>query len=189
MKLEDLISECETLSLDGETRFIFDRHTQLQIDLFYSENLEKERELKLNSLLKEDNFYISDESEFERLPSRFSLYDTETKLSCRWTRYNLVKDFFTSLGFVNGLSNLGPEYEQSYVLSITDNDEYFKCILRIKPNLMINLLSESTKSNTTNKSNLSCFFSKDKILSFLFEMAPDSYKSTIRDIKLEKVLE
>jgi hypothetical protein len=191
--MEDLILECESLSQDGKPRFIFDKLTSMQIDLFYSTDKSEEREVKLDSILDDKTFYISDETEFEIMPSRFSLYDTETKMTCRWSRYKLLTDFFTSLGFVNGLSNLGPEYEQSYVLSITDNDEYFSCILRIKPNLMIDLLSESSKSNNINKRNLSCFFSRDKILTFLSDVAPESYKSTlkstIRNIKLKKVLE
>jgi hypothetical protein len=178
--MEDLILECESLSQDGKPRFIFDKMTSMQIDLFYSTDKSEEREVKLDSILDDKTFYISDETEFEIMPSRFSIYDTETKMTCRWSRYKLVTDFFTSLGFTNGLSNLGPEYEQSFVLLIDD----YKCVLRLRPNLTIDLISDFNDSNKK----LSCFFSKKKIIDFLSHETPDSYKSTLRDFKIDKVL-
>jgi hypothetical protein len=181
---KEMIEECERLSEDGDLMFIFDKYTSIAIKSVNS-SVEEKRDLKIDELLS-DEYYIAGFEEFDSMPSRFSFYDTETKMTCRWKRYNLVRDFFIDLGFKPGLANLGPEFEQSFVLSIQDIDVDYKCILRLKPNLTLDLISENSEGE---KSTLFCFFERNRILEFLSHTVPNSYKSTIRDIKLEKVLE
>ncbi len=184
---QQMIDECERLSQKGEVMFIFDKYTSIAIKKVNS-SLDAKRDLKIDQLLS-DEYYIAGVEEFDSMPSRFSFYDTETKMTCRWSRYKLVTDFFTNLGFKPGLANLGPEYEQSFILSVQNNDEDYKCILRLQPNLTLYLISESVKTSGIMRSKLYCFFEKEKILNFLSKVTPDSYKSIIRNIKLEKVLE
>lgn len=184
---QQMIDECERLSQKGEVMFIFDKYTSIAIKKVNS-SLDEKRDLKIDQLLS-DEYYIAGVEEFDSMPSRFSFYDTETKMTCRWSRYKLVTDFFTNLGFKPGLANLGPEYEQSFILSVQNNDEDYKCILRLQANLTLYLISESVKTSGIMRSKLYCFFEKEKILNFLSKVTPDSYKSIIRNIKLEKVLE
>jgi hypothetical protein len=108
--IKELITECENLySLDGETRFIFDKATTNDINKKLASCKEDYRDISIDSIIDDEEYYISDFTEFEQMPSRFSLYDTQTKLTCHWKRHKLVKDFLFKLGFKNGLSNLGPE--------------------------------------------------------------------------------
>ena len=185
---QQMIKECEQLSSSNDVMLIFDKYTSIAAKKVNS-SVDEKRDLTIGEILSDGDYYIAGVDEFDSMPSRFSFYDTETKMSCRWSRYKLVSDFFNNLGFTPGLANLGPEYEQSFILSVQNNDEDYKCILRLQPNLTLDLISESVKTSGIYKRTLYCFFSRQKILSFLSEVTPDSYKSIIRDIKLEKVLE
>ncbi len=185
---QQMIDECERLSQKGEVMFIFDKHTT-NVAKRVNSSIEEKRDLNIDELLSDEDYYIAGTEEFDSMPSRFSFYDTETKMTCRWSRYKLVTDFFTNLGFTPGLANLGPEFEQSFILSIQNQDEDYRCILRLQPNLTLDLISESVKTSGIGRFTLYCFFEKDKILNFLSKVTPDSYKSIIRNIKLEKVLE
>lgn len=185
---QKMIEECERLSNSEEVFLIFDKYTSIVIKKVNS-SVDEKRDLTIDEILSDGEYYINGVGEFESMPSRFSFYDTETKMTCRWSRYKLVTDFFFNLGFTPGMANLGPEYEQSFILSVQNNDEDYKCILRLQPNLTLDLISESVKTSGIYNRTLYCFFSRQKILSFLSEVTPDSYKSIIRNIKLEKVLE
>jgi len=197
--IKELITECENLySLDGVTRFIFDKATTNDINKKLASSKEDYRDISIDSIIDDEEYYISDFTEFEQMPSRFSLYDTQTKLTCHWTRHKLVKDFLFKLGFKNGLSNLGPEFEQSFVLnlqterrdSIKDENVYYKCIIRIKPNLIFNIQSEKhIASMDSSVSTLNGFFNKSEILSFLKQTAGDSYLKIIREVKLNTILD
>jgi hypothetical protein len=189
--IKELISECEKLySLDGETRFIFDKATTNDINKKMASNKEDYRDISIDSIIDDEEYYISDFTEFEQMPSRFSLYDTQTKLTCHWTKHKLVKDFLFELGFNDGLSNLGPEFEQSFVLNIKDENMYYKCIIRIKPNLIFNIQSEKhITSMDSSVSTLNGFFNKSEILSFLKQTAGDSYLKIIREVKLNTILD
>lgn len=179
---QELIDECERLYLtDGKHRFIFDR---LTTNLINSKNksVEESRDIAIDSILNLDEYYISDYSEFDRMPSRFSFYDTETKLTCRYKRYQLVVEFLTKLQFQPGLANLGPELEQSYILRI-DN---CNCIFRLRPNLFFDLSVDDYSTNMTHL--CKGFFNKEKIVKFLSDNTPEIYKSVLRENKLEGLL-
>lgn len=183
-----LIDECERLYLtDGNHRFIFDRLTTNLINK-KNKSVEESRDIAIDSILNSDEYYISDYSEFDEMPSRFSFYDTETKMTCRYKRYNQVVKFFEKLQFQPGLSNLGPEFEQSYVLRIDEGGYYtYNCTLRLKPNLCLDLtISDYGKDIVYIQKG---FFNKTSIIEFLNNNTPEVYKSVIRNIKLEKVLE
>ena len=141
---QSLIDECERLCKDGKTRFIFDKHLTNVARKRISHSKKETRDINLDEILL-DEYYISDESEFNLMPSRFPYYDTETKMSCRWTKHKVVTEWFEKLGFKPGLSNVGPEMEQSFTLSVYDDETggiLYKCILRIQPNLFVNLIAE-----------------------------------------------
>lgn len=181
-----LIDECESLFLiDGKHRFIFDRLTTNLIGK--NKSVEESRDITIDSILNSDEYYISDFSEFDEMPSRFSFYDTETKITCRWKRYNQVVNFFEKLQFQPGLANLGPEFEQSFVLRIEENGDYYINItLRLKPNLCLDLIVKDY--NVDKVYTYSGFFNKVEIVEFLTNHTPEVYKSILREIKLEDIL-
>jgi hypothetical protein len=188
---QSLIDECETLSKDGRTRFIFDKHLTNTVRRKLSYSKKENRDIDLDELLL-DEYYISDEVEFELMPSRFPYYDTETKMTCRWSKHKMVSDWFKKLGFQPGLSNTGPEMEQSFTLSVYDDETggiLYKCILRIQPNLFITLLAEYGDFIENKKTVYKGFFKKREILRILDETSPNIYKMIVREVKLEEIFE
>ena len=184
---QELIDECEELfSKDGLPRFIFDKLTS-NIIKRTNKSVEENRDIVIDSILNSEQFYISDFSEFDLLPSRFSYYDTETKLTCRYKRYNLVIDFFSKLNFEPGLANLGPEFEQSFVLRIDESNNYnTNIILRLKPNLCLDLIVKDY--NIDRVFTYSGFFNRVDIIDFLSRVTPSVYNSILRNLKLENIL-
>lgn len=177
---EEIIKECELLSqTDGRTRFIFDKSMKNEIDKFFATE-DEIRDITIESVLSVSDFYISDEEEFEIMPSRFASYDTETKLTCHWSKHRLVIDWLKKIGFEPGLSNLGPEMEQSFVFS----DSNCKCIFRIQPNVFVNLSFDDGLTRSYH----SFFFNKSKIIELLKDKFSDNLVRVIRDIKLEEIL-
>jgi len=186
-----LIDECNKLSqIEDKTYFIFDKSVSSSIKLKYNPNKETIRDIKIDEILEDTGkYHIDDESGFLDLPSRFSYYDTETKLTDRYIRYNFVLDFINKLGFIPSEFNLGPEYEQSYTLEINYTlntnlavGEYVhKYILRLRPNLFISIISDNSFVYDT-------FFNKNKIINVLNETCPIEFKSVIRDIKIEEIM-
>ena len=179
---QSLIDDCNNLHLEtGEIHFIFDNYVSNKLKSRYTSKEEK-RDINLSELLSSDKYHVGNELYFREIPSRFSYYDSETKLSDRYKRYNELVNFFKRLSFTPSDFNLGPEYEQSYTLTIIENNELLqKYILRIRPNLFISL---SDNSN----SNIDLFFNKSKIFDFIKKTSGENYKSIIRDIKIEEIL-
>jgi len=187
---QSLIDECERLCKDGKTRFIFDKHLTNTARKRISHSKKETRDINLDEILL-DEYYISDESEFNLMPSRFPYYDTETKMSCRWTKHKVVTEWFEKLGFKPGLSNVGPEMEQSFTLSVYDDETggiLYKCILRIQPNLFVNLIAEHGDFIENIKTMYKGFFKKSEILRLLNETSPSIYKMIVREVKLEEIL-
>jgi hypothetical protein len=188
---KSLIDECERLCQDGKTRFIFDKHLTNTARRKVSYSKQEARDIDLDEILLDD-YYISDETEFELIPSRFPYYDTETKMTCRWSKHKVVTEWFEKLGFNPGLSNVGPEMEQSFTLSVYDDETggiLYKCILRIQPNLFITLIAEYGDFIENKKTFYKGFFKKKEILRLLDETSPDIYKMIVREVKLEEILE
>ena len=182
---QSLIDECERLCKDGRTRFIFDKHLTNVARKRISHSKKETRDINL------DEYYISDEEEFNLMPSRFPYYDTETKMTCRWTKHKVVTEWFKKLGFKPGLSNVGPEMEQSFTLSVYDDETggiLYKCILRIQPNLFVNLIAEHGDFIENIKTMYKGFFKKSEILRLLNETIPSIYKMVVREVKLEEIL-
>jgi hypothetical protein len=188
---KSLIDECERLSQDGITRFIFDKHLTNTARRRISQSKEEKRDITIDEVLS-DEYYISDEDEFNLMPSRFPYYDTETKMTCRWSKHKMVISWFQKLGFQPGMSNVGPEMEQAFTLSVY-NDEtggiLYKCILIIKPNLFIQLLAEHGDFIENRKTVYKGFFKKKEILRLLDETSPEIYKMIVREVKLEEIFE
>jgi hypothetical protein len=188
---QSLIDECERLSKDGLTRFIFDKHLTNTARRKNSQSKQETRDLNIDEILS-DEYYISDENEFNLMPSRFPYYDTETKMNCRWSKHQFVIEWFKKLGFEPGLSNMGPEFEQAFTLSVYDDETggiLYKCILRIQPNLFVSLVAEYGDFIENKKTVYQGFFKKSEILKLLDETSPDIYKMVVREIKLEEILE
>ncbi len=188
---QSLIDECERLSKDGMTRFIFDKHLTNTARRRVSPSKQETRDIDIDDILSDD-YYISDEDEFNLMPSRFPYYDTETKTTCRWSKHKMVIEWFKKLGFEPGLSNVGPEFEQSFTLSVYDEETggiLYKCILRVQPNLFISLVAEHGDFIENIKTVYKGFFKKREILRLLAETSPDIYKMIVRDVKLEEIFE
>jgi hypothetical protein len=187
---QSLIDECERLCKDGRTKFIFDKHLTNTARKRISHSKKETRDINLDEILL-DEYYISDEEEFNLMPSRFPYYDTETKMSCRWTKHKVVTEWFEKLGFKPGLSNVGPEFEQAFTLSVYDDETggiLYKCILRIQPNLFVNLIAEHGDFIENIKTMYKGFFKKSEILRLLNETSPSIYKMVVREVKLEEIL-
>ena len=187
---QSLIDECERLCKDGRTRFIFDKHLTNTARKRISHSKKETRDINLDEILL-DEYYISDEEEFNLMPSRFPYYDTETKMTCRWTKHKVVTEWFEKLGFKPGLSNVGPEFEQAFTLSVYDDETggiLYKCILRIQPNLFVNLIAEHGDFIENIKTMYKGFFKKSEILRLLNETSPSIYKMIVREVKLEEIL-
>jgi len=180
-----LINECNRLSKEtGIIHFIFDKDTKNIINRNNNKKIDEIRDSKIEEILDdEESYYIGNENEFNALPSRFSYYDTETKLVGRYNRYDYVLKFVKDFGFQPGFANYGPEFEQSFFLNIQSG----KLIIRIQPNLHISLrrIDENGDVRVYNG-----FFSKSKIYNYLKNIIGDSYlKSLVRDVKLKYLLE
>ena len=187
---QSLIDECERLCKDGRTKFIFDKHLTNTARKRISHSKKETRDINLDEILL-DEYYISDEEEFNLMPSRFPYYDTETKMTCRWTKHKVVTEWFEKLGFKPGLSNVGPEFEQAFTLSVYDDETggiLYKCILRIQPNLFVNLIAEHGDFIENIKTMYKGFFKKSEILRLLNETSPSIYKMVVREVKLEEIL-
>ena len=177
-----LIDECEKLAEEtGRIHFLFDNETSLKIKKLKETDKENKRDILLSELIGDEIYEVADENGFREMPSRFSYYDTETKLTCRYKKHNYAIDWFKKLGFTPNLHNYGAEYENSFILDLENNE---KIIIRLQPNLTLKLIHASELLITI----YSGFFSKVNILSAI-EKSITNYKSFVRDAKLEIVFE
>ncbi len=186
---QHLIDECEKLALENDmTYFIFDKNETNAINLKLRPNKETERDVKIDDLIDED-FHIGTIDDFNDMPSRLSLYDTETKLIGRYDRYKLVVNLFIKLGFGHSINNFGPEFEQTFSLSSTDNGEYGEFWLaRLQPNLFLSIKYSGYNENQDSHLEVfNGFFNKSKILQSLFNSS-ESLKQIVRDIKIESIV-
>lgn len=182
---QELIDECDRLAKEtGETQFIFDSNMSNKIANHYN-NKEEKREATIDLILSDSVFHIGSETHFKELPSRFAYYDSEIKLTDRYKRYDYVVSFLKGLTFEPSFSNVGREYEQSYILELTEHNQFYKFIIRVSPNLFIKIIFFSEEGQ---KIPYEGFFNKSKILESLQKNCPSSYKEIIRERKLEDIL-
>ena len=168
------IDECEKRAEEtGETHFLFD--TKLSHFV--------KRKSEISEILESDAYHIGTEIDFNQMPSRFSYYDTETKLKDRYEKYSLVVDFIKSLGFVPSEFNFGPEMEQAYILETRKDEETEKFVIRLQPNLFLKLMFQKEGFETI----YSGFFSIRKIFEAMQNSASLS-KNTIRESKIKNIL-
>ena len=189
---QELIDDCErTASLTGETYFIFDSEITKKIISNSSSREEKLAYLtgELDTELEKynDTYHIGDVNFFNGFPSRFSYYDTETKLTCRYKKQDLVIEYLEKLGFTKSQFNYGPEYEQSFYIEIRDENNKFieKFIVRLQPNLFLKVIY-SSDSNVTIYNG---FFNKEKIMNSISKVSIVGYQCIMRNVKLEKLLQ
>jgi hypothetical protein len=184
---QELIDECEELSLkNDDIYFIFDSNTSSTIKSRLSSSKSERRDNLIDSIIDVDTYYIGTDVDFISLPSRFSYYDTETKLVGRYKRYQFVVDFFLKLGFKPSESNFGPEFEQSFIFEMYEGSLFKqKIVVRIQPNLFIKM---SIQDHQTLGNVYSGFFSKGRIYKSLSEYSHELYTGILRDAKLEDLL-
>lgn len=179
------IDECEKRSEEtGETHFLFDTKLSHLVKRKNILNKEDKRESDLSELLESEVYHIGTEMDFNMMPSRFSYYDTETKLKCRYEKYSFVLDFIKSLGFEASEFNFGPEMEQSYILHLREGEEQEKFIIRLQPNLFLKLIHMRDDFNTIYNG----FFSKTKIFEAIDKHSGNLSKILIRDAKIKDIL-
>lgn len=140
---ESIIEKCEELSElnNKEVYFIFDDKISNTIET----NNNRSKEILRDEILGNKGYHIGTEEDFKGLPSRFSYYDTETKLVGRYRRYDFVTAYLSKIGFTPVITNLGPEYEQSYLIELPEE----KFICRLQPNLRVNIIYQNTDSIKT----------------------------------------
>jgi hypothetical protein len=189
---QDLIDKCESAALStGETYFIFDSLITKKVITNSSSREEKLAFLtgELDTQLDKynDAYHIGDIQFFDGFPSRLSYYDTETKLTCRYKKIDLVIGYLDKLGFTKSQFNYGAEYEQSFYIEIRDEDDKFieKFIVRLQPNLFLKVI-HCDADNTTIYND---FFNRDKILNAISKKSIVGYKCIMRNVKLEKLLQ
>ena len=189
---QDLIDKCESSSLlTGETYFIFDSLITKKVISNSSSREEKLAYLtdELDDELEKynDTYHIGDISFFDGFPSRFSYYDTETKLTCRYKKIDLVIEYLDKLGFTKSQFNYGAEFEQSFYIEIRDEDNKFieKFIVRLQPNLFLKVIY----SGGDNVTIYSGFFNKEKIMNSISKVSIVGYQCIMRNAKLEKILQ
>jgi hypothetical protein len=177
-----LIDECERLAEEtGKIHFLFDTETSLKIKRLTAQNKENKRDILLSELFDDDIYEVVDENAFREMPSRFSYYDTETKLTCRYKKHSYAIDWFKTIGFIPSENNYGAEYENSFTLDLENGE---KLIIRLQPNLIIKLIHAEEYHMTI----YSGFFSKLNILNVIEKRIPN-FKSIVRDAKLDIVFE
>ena len=109
------IDECEKRAKDtGEIHFLFDTKLSHYIKRNNTSDKNDKRDYTLSEILENEIYHIGTIKEFDGMPSRFSYYDTETKLKCRYKKYSLVIDFIKKLGFTPSEFNLGQEMEKRH---------------------------------------------------------------------------
>lgn len=179
------IDECEKRAEEtGEIHFLFDTKLSHFVKRKNILNKEDRRESDLSELLENEAYHIGTEMDFNMMPSRFSYYDTETKLKCRYEKYSFVVKFIKSLGFEPSEFNLGPEMEQSYILDLKEGEESEKFIVRLQPNLFMKLLHMKDDFNTIYNG----FFSKTKIFESIDKYSGHLSKILVRDAKIKDIL-
>jgi hypothetical protein len=182
-----LIDECNSLSdKDGNTYFIFDRETTNIIESMNIWSKDDKRDFIINNIFDDDIYHIGDVNYFIGMPTRWSYYDTETRLIDRYQRYNYVKDYIIDLGFEYSITNSGPEYEQSFIIDFDNN----KWILRLSPNLFIKIIHEDYQNQfPPNEKNIfNGFFNKSIILESLKNSNKDIFLSISRRKKLSELV-
>lgn len=182
---KNLIDMCNNISEEtGLIHFIFDKNTKSIINRNNNKKIDEIRDAKIDEILDdEESYYIGNENEFNVMPSRFSYYDTETKILGRYNRYNYILSFINEFGFQPGFANYGPEFEQSFFLIV----ESGKIILRLQPNLNISL---RRIDHDGDQKVYSGFFSKSRIYNYLKNIIGESeLQSLVRDIKLKYLFE
>lgn len=179
------IDECEKRAEEtGEIHFLFDTKLSHFVKRKNILNKEDRRESELSELLEDDAYHIGTEIEFNQMPSRFSYYDTETKLKCRYEKYSFVLDFINSLGFEPSEFNYGPEMEQAYILELREAEYVEKFIIRLQPNLFLKLIHMRDDFNTLYNG----FFSKRKLFEAIDKHSGNLSKILIRDAKIKNIL-
>jgi hypothetical protein len=179
------IDECEKRAEEtGEIHFLFDTKISHLIKRKNILNKEDQRESDLSRLLENETYHIGTEIDFNMMPSRFSYYDTETKLKCRYEKYSFVLDFLKSLGFEPSEFNLGPEMEQSYILELRKGEDIEKFIIRLQPNLFMKLMHMRDDFNTIYNG----FFSKTNIFETFDKHSGNLSKILVRDTKIKDIL-
>jgi hypothetical protein len=176
---QHFIDECDRLAEEtGETHFLFD--TKLSNFIKKKKSINKE-EL---CLLEEEAYHIGTEIDFGAMPSRFSYYDTETKLKDRYEKYAFATRFIESLHFVASEFNLGQEMEQSYILELREGEDMEKFIIRLQPNLFLKIIHIRDDFNTIYNG----FFSKRKMFESIDKHSGKLSKILIRDSKIKNIL-
>ena len=179
---QSLIDKCEKLAEEtGTIHFLFDTDTSLKIKKLTVYDKEDKRDILLSELIDDDVYEIGTENDFKVMPSRFSYYDTETKLTCRYKKHNFATEWFKQIGFTPGEFNYGAEYENSFTLNLEDG---YKLIIRLQPNLTLKL----THAEELHSVIYSGFFSKINILNAI-DKNIKNFKSMVRDAKMDLIFD
>lgn len=130
----------------------------------------------------DDFFFIDSWTGLEGLPSRHTYYDTETRLVNFLDRHFNIRNFLKILNFkpldINGFEQNEMFFEPKREISYRSL-ERTNIIIRVKPNLMIELSMDTMAGNKRFK----FFYNRNQILKIL-----DISKEELREIKLKSIL-
>jgi hypothetical protein len=201
---QHLIDDCEKLSENNKkTYFIFDNYSKNYIEASRHPEKDEKREYILEKLFdnKQEQdlpFSIGDLSDLKDMPSRYIYYDTETKQTDKYKRYDFVLSFIKKLGFTPSEHNLGIEYEQVFNMSEEIGGEKIELTIRLNQNL-ITKISYSKSQYNSNLGGYSGqagevyndFFVASNFLNSLKLIPftnPNFIKSKIRELKIDNIL-
>ena len=146
------------------------------------------RQIKINSVL-DTKFEVVSWYELLEMPSRQTLYDSVTKNTNLFERHKKVLEFLNSLEF-NIVDLLESELTQqellynSYEREISYKSDYSpRIIIRVKPNLMIEMIISPDKNDSVEINKRYFFFyNPTQIINIVSENSPIQTK---RDLKLK----
>lgn len=195
----ELIQECERLAeLKGGVYFIFDTYSRNYIESSKFVDKSEKREYIFDKKDEEELLYIGDENDLNELSSRYIYYDTETKQTDRYKRYQVALDFLKRIGFEPSENNLGMEYEQVFRMNEIYEDTEVSVEIRINQNLLVKTsYSRSTKtsagySGEAGPMNHGVFFREKRIMETLNRVKwsnPNFMKQKIRDVVIQTLLD
>lgn len=187
---KSLIQECDDkYESTGIPHIILDASDNYKIKNPYYK--EEKREVSLDYLL-DNKFEVVSWYDLMEMPSRDTFYDSVTKHTDLFERHKKVLTFLNGLDFfITDLLESGLSQQEllfnSFNKEISYTSEYLKnSIIRVKPNLLIEMSISPNKNDSVEINKRYCFFYDPKRIYELLIENSDSENS--RNLKLKQIL-
>ena len=188
---KNLIQECDDkYESTGIPHIIMDASDNYKIrNPFYKE---EKRNLSLDYILNEFEFEVVSWHKLMEMPSRDTFYDSVTKHTDLFERHKKVLTFLNELDFfITDLLESGLSQQEilfnSFNREISYTSEYLRnSIIRVKPNLLIQMSISPNKNDSLEINKRYCFFYDPKRIYELLIENSDSENS--RNLKIKQIL-